>query len=339
MSMSHTIIEYIKNNVHSSPDEWLKRLESNRRCSDFTVRFGLRRFFFLEVSMNKTKELLVQMMWELVGSIFVAIGIYNFAVQAKFPMTGFSGISIIFYRLFNIPIGFSTILLNIPVAILCYKLLGKKFFISSIRCMIVSSLIIDYVAPLFPVYQGDRLLAALCTGVFGGIGYAIIYTRNSSTGGSDFIIMAVKALRPHLSLGNIAFLSDVGIILVGGILFKDVDGMIYGMIVNLLFAVVVDKMIYGLNSGKVAFIVTKQGKRICQVIDETSQRGSTILNAQGGYKQDDMQVVMCACNSKEMYQVRKAVQEADPESFFVVVESHEVHGEGFKMTNIGEAQS
>lgn len=57
--------------------------------------------------------------------------------------------------------------------------------------------------------------------------------------------MAVKALRPHLSLGNIAFLSDVGIILVGGILFKDVDGMIYGMIVNLLFAVVVDKMIYG----------------------------------------------------------------------------------------------
>ena len=173
--------------------------------------------------MNKTKELLVQMMWELVGSIFVAIGIYNFAVQAKFPMTGFSGISIIFYRLFNIPIGFSTILLNIPVAILCYKLLGKKFFISSIRCMIVSSLIIDYVAPLFPVYQGDRLLAALCTGVFGGIGYAMIYTRNSSTGGSDFIIMAVKALRPHLSLGNIAFLSDVGIILVGGILFKDVD--------------------------------------------------------------------------------------------------------------------
>ena len=167
----------------------------------------------------------------------------------------------------------------------------------------------------------------------------MIYTRNSSTGGSDFIIMAVKALRPHLSLGNIAFLSDVGIILVGGILFKDVDGMIYGMIVNLLFAVVVDKMIYGLNSGKVAFIVTKQGKRICQVIDETSQRGSTILNAQGGYKQDDMQVVMCACNSKEMYQVRKAVQEADPESFFVVVESHEVHGEGFKMTNIGEAQS
>ena len=68
--------------------------------------------------MNKTKELMVQMMWELVGSIFVAIGIYNFAVQAKFPMTGFSGISIIFYRLLQIPIRFSTILLKIHDAIL-----------------------------------------------------------------------------------------------------------------------------------------------------------------------------------------------------------------------------
>ena len=107
-------------------------------------------------------------------------------------------------------------------------------------------------------------------GVFCGIGYAMIYTRNSSTGGADFIIMAVKALRPHLSMGNISFLTDVGIILVGGLLFRDIDGMIYGMIVNILSAVVIDKMIYGMNSGKVAFIVTKNGKKICDVIDAVS---------------------------------------------------------------------
>ena len=242
--------------------------------------------------MNKKKEFVIQILFELIGSILIAVGIYNFAVQARFPMTGFSGISIILYRFIDIPIGLSTVFLNIPVALICYKLLGRKFFISSIRCMIISSIIIDYIAPLFPVYSGDRLLAALCTGLFGGIGYAIIYTRNSSTEGSDFIIMAVKAIKPHISLGIIAFLSDVGIIIVGGILFKDIDGIIYGMIVNLLFAVVVDKMIYGINSGKVAFVVTKKGKKICKVIDDCCQRGSIILNAQGGYKGDKMQLVM-----------------------------------------------
>lgn len=314
-------------------------------CQAYDKKSYSRSIFYEEVRdkmkqyKNKFQELTVQLLWELFGSICVAVGIYNFAVQAKFPMTGFSGISIILYRLFQIPIGLSTILLNIPVALLCYKLLGKKFFISSLRCMIISSIIIDYVAPLFPVYDGSRLLAALCTGVFAGTGYALIYTRNSSTGGSDFIIMAVKALYPHLSLGNIAFLSDVGIILVGGILFKDVDGIIYGMIVNYIFAIVVDKIMYGMNSGKMALVVTEHGEQICKVIDDCCQRGTTILHAQGGYKGTDKQVVMCACENKEMYRVQQAVKEADPKSFVIVLESHEVHGEGFHLVQIGEERT
>ncbi len=93
-------------------------------------------------SMQRAKILATQLAWEFIGSVFIAAGIYNFAVQAKFPMTGFSGISIILYRLLNIPIGFSTILLNIPLAIICYRLLGRKFFISSLRCMVISSLMI-----------------------------------------------------------------------------------------------------------------------------------------------------------------------------------------------------
>lgn len=287
-------------------------------------------------SFDNVKKFSIQILWELLGSVFIAIGIYNFAVQAKFPMTGFSGISIILYRLWNIPIGLSTILLNILVAILCYRLLGRKFFISSIRCMVLSSVLIDYVAPLFPVYEGSRLLAALCTGVFGGIGYALIYSKNSSTGGSDFVIMAVKAIKPHLSLGKIAFWSDVGIILVGGILFRDVDGVIYGMVVNYIFAVAVDKLMYGINSGKLALVVTEHGSEICQVIDNCCQRGSTILSAYGGYCGEKKQVVMCACSNKEMFQVQQAVKEADPQSFLIILESNEVHGEGFHMVQIGE---
>lgn len=287
-------------------------------------------------SFDNVKKFSIQILWELLGSVFIAIGIYNFAVQAKFPMTGFSGISIILYRLWNIPIGLSTILLNILVAILCYRLLGRKFFISSIRCMVLSSVLIDYVAPLFPVYEGSRLLAALCTGVFGGIGYALIYSKNSSTGGSDFVIMAVKAIKPHLSLGKIAFWSDVGIILVGGILFRDVDGVIYGMVVNYIFAVAVDKLMYGINSGKLALVVTEHGSEICQVIDNCCQRGSTILSAYGGYCEEKKQVVMCACSNKEMFQVQQAVKEADPQSFLIILESNEVHGEGFHMVQIGE---
>ncbi len=108
-------------------------------------------FFYLRV-LQTTKQIL----WECMGSILIAVGIYNFAVQAEFPMTGFSGISIILYRLLNIPIGLSTILLNIPVAILCYRLLGRKFFVSSLRCMIISSIVVDKV--MYGVNAGKMAL-------------------------------------------------------------------------------------------------------------------------------------------------------------------------------------
>ncbi len=275
---------------------------------------------------------------EILGSILISIGIYNFAVNAGFPMTGFSGIAIILNRLFSVPIGASTIVLNIPVAILCYKLLGRVFFFRSVRCMIISSVMIDYLAPLFPVYEGDRLLAAICTGIIAGFGYAIIYMQNSSTGGSDFIIMATKAVKPHIPLGKIAFLSDVGIILVGGIIFNDIDGIIYGMIVNYFFAMMVDKVMYGVNSGKLALIVTEFGETIADIVDKSCGRGSTLLNARGGYQQDKKDVVMCACSNKQLYLVEKAVKKADPKAFIIIMESNEVLGEGFKAVRVAQGE-
>ena len=135
---------------------------------------------------------------EVLGSLLVAVSIYNFAAAAEFPMTGFSGIALILYRLFRIPLGLSNVLLNIPVVILCFRMLGKGFFLRSVRCMVISSLLMDYVAPLLPVFTGNRMLAAICTGVLGGVGYALIYMQNSSTGGADFLIMALKAKKPYL---------------------------------------------------------------------------------------------------------------------------------------------
>ena len=93
---------------------------------------------------------------------------------------------------------------------------------------------------------------------------------------------------------------------------------------------------YGVNAGKLALIVTSDGKKISHVIEETCQRGCTLLKAEGGYRQDKKDVVMCACNNKQMYEVQMAVKEADPESFVIVLESNEVHGEGFQMLKFGE---
>ena len=282
---------------------------------------------------NETR--MKQFVCEIFGSICIAAGLYNFAVQAEFPMSGFSGISIILYRLFGLPIGLSTVLLNIPVGAVCYHLLGRRFFVSSIRCMMISSVLIDYAAPLFPVYEGSRLLAALCTGVFMGLGYAIIYMQSSSTGGMDFIIMAIKKKKQHLPVGRIIFFSDITVVVVGGILLRDIDGIIYGIIVSFLLSTVVDKLMYGINAGKMALIVTNHGQALCDAIDEACQRGTTVIEAAGGYRGDSRQIVLCACSNKEMFLVQKTVKMTDPDAFLIIMESSEVHGEGFRNIQIG----
>ena len=285
---------------------------------------------------RRAGDVLVDILIEVLGSFLTAISLYNFALPAAFPMTGFSGVALILYRLFGLPIGVMTIVLNIPVALLCYRLLGRGFFLRSVRCMLISSVFVDYVAPLFPLYQGTRLIAAICAGVLGGFGYAMIYLRKSSTGGSDFIVLAVKAVRPYLSLGKIVFAADSLVILTGGILFRDFDGIIYGMIINYIYAIVVDKVMYGMNAGKLALIITGDGLAVARGIDESCGRGATLLQARGGYRLEERDVVICACSSKEMHAVEQAVRRIDPGAFTVIMESNEVLGEGFRSIRVAQ---
>lgn len=279
----------------------------------------------------KWKETGIDILTDIAASILIAVGVYNFALNANFPVAGFSGVAIIMYHLFGIPVGVGTIILNIPVTIFCYKFLGRTFLLKSLRTMIISSVFMDYIAPLFPVYNGSRLLAALCMGVLCGIGYAIIFMRGSSTGGQDFISVAIKKVKPHMSLGMITAVQDFSTILLGSVLiFKDVDGFIYGIIVTYIMTLIMDKIMYGMDEGKMTLIVTEHGEKLSAHIDEYAGRGSTILKGIGSYSKREKDVIMCACNNKQMYMIKKMVHKLDPQAFTIIMESNEVVGAGFK---------
>lgn len=279
----------------------------------------------------KVKNVLMNLGVDILGGLFIAIGVYNFAVASGFPVAGISGIAVIFYHFFGIPIGTMTTLLNIPIILVCYKMLGRTFFLKSIKTMLISNAILDFVAPLFPVYEGDLMLSCICMGVFSGIGYALIYMRDTSTGGADFVIMAVRKWKPYLSLGKIIIAFDFTVVILGGILMNgSMDHVIYGLIASYILSVMVDKMMYGVDAGKLALVVTDHGQEVANKIDELTQRGATLLKGVGSYSKAEKQVVMCACNKKQMHMVQKAVKEVDSRAFMVTMEASEVRGEGFK---------
>ena len=284
---------------------------------------------------NKYTNLLLQT----VGCFISAAGIYSFAVASGVPVTGIAGLCAILYRLFGIPMGLSNVLINIPIILFSYKLLGKSFFARSVYCMALFALFTDYLLPQLPVYQGDRLLATLCGGVVCGIGDALIYMNNSSTGGLDFITMAIKVNHPHLPFGNITFAAALAVILLNGAVFRDVDSIIYGIMFNFSSSAVINKMMFGFSSSMLAMIVTDNGKAACDAIDRVADRGSTILQGRGGYGGAPKDVVLCACSDKQLYEIEHAVQAIDPGCFIIMLQSNEVHGEGFRQLELGKSES
>ncbi len=280
---------------------------------------------------KKIRSLFVDVLVDAIGGLFIAFGLFNFAVKSNFPISGISGLAAVLYHYLGWPIGLVTNILNIPIVLFCYRYLGKSFLLKSIKTILISNFMMDVVAPLLPVYEGDLMLSAIAMGVFSGIGFALIYTRDTSTGGVDFIMLAMRKVRPHISLGKLIVIFDFSIVLLGGILMRgNIDLILYGMVGTYILSVVVDKAMYGIDAGKFAIVVTEHGQAVSDKIDEFTQRGSTIMKGVGSYTQDEKEIVICACNTKQMHMIQKAVKEADKNAFMVCMESSEVRGEGFK---------
>ena len=197
----------------------------------------------------------------------------------------------------------------------------------------------DYIDDELPVYQGDRLLATICAGVVGGIGDALIYMNNSSTGGLDFITMAIKARHPYLAFGNLTFAAALAVIVLSGAVFRDVDSIIYGIMFNFLVSTVINKMMFGFTSSMLAMIITDDGAAACAEIDRVADRGSTILQGRGGYGGHPRDVVLCACSNKQLYEIEHAMQALDPGCFIIMLQSNEVHGEGFRQLELGKNEN
>lgn len=274
--------------------------------------------------------LTLDLFYDIIGSILYAAGIYTFAVAAHFTPGGISGLSIIINFFTPLPIGFCSLLLNIPIIAVSYKVLGKIFFVKSLKTMIISAFFMDIIFPLFPLYTGSPILAAIFSGALSGAGLALIYMRNSSTGGTDFLILSIKKKIPHLSIGIITFIIDGCIILLGGIVFRSVDAVLNGIIFTVVTTIVIDKIMAGFESGKMAMVITNYGTEIANVIGKEIGRGVTMIDAIGAYSGEGRKMLMCACSKSQVYNLRRIVNSIDSTALIMICPFDEAFGLGFK---------
>lgn len=267
----------------------------------------------------------------IIGALFISIGIYNFASVFSFPMAGIAGISLLLHHFFNTPMGSISLVINIPIIFFTRKYLTKEFLIKSCFTLITVSLTTDFIAPLIPMFNGDKIIACIATGVLTGVGSAIIFINETSGGGIDFITMSIKKVKPYFSIGKITMVINGTIILISGIAYKDINAMIYGAIIVFITTTVIDRLIYGVNAGKLTMIITNNDLVVSEAIKKATNRSTTVMEGEGGFTSSTKKIVICASTDKEMYLIRRAVKRADPSAFIMILNSSEVVGKGFKL--------
>lgn len=282
-----------------------------------------------KISKNQIKTLAVDLIYDIIGGMLYAAGIYTFASTANFSPGGVSGLALIMNHLWKLPIGLGTLLLNIPIIIVCITTLGKRFFLRSLKTMAVSALIMDVIFPLLPTYSGNQLLAALFAGLLSGAGLAFIYMRDSSTGGTDFLIMSIRKKYPHMSIGSISLVIDGVVILLGGIVYGEVDAVLYGIIMTISCTIVVDKLMYGADSRKMAMIISDQSGEIARRIGVELERGVTMLKGTGTYTGAERRMLMCICTKAELYKIKRLTYSIDTNAMVMFIPLDAAYGEGF----------
>lgn len=277
------------------------------------------------------KELWPDLLYDIVGSILYAFGVYTFAVGADFAPGGVSGMAVIIHHFFQqVPIGTCILCINVPIILLCYRVMGKMFLVKSLKTMVISSFFLDAVFPRIPLYQGNPLLASVFAGAFMGLGLACIYMRGSSTGGSDFFILSLNKLFPHRSIAQITMLADGSIVVLGGLLYGRIDALLLGILATFASSSVIDAVLVGKQSGKMLTIITGSGQQIADAISSEVGRGSTIIQAAGAYTGEPRQILMCACSKNQISAIRRIVFRMDHHAIVTVGSYDEAFGEGFQ---------
>ena len=266
----------------------------------------------------------------LLGAAIYAFGLTYFVVPHHLFEGGATGITLITFYLFKIPVSLMNLLINIPLFILAWKIFGAKSLYSSLLGTLALSAWLAFFEriPLHIDLQGDLLITALIAGILLGIGLGIIFNAGGTTGGTD-ILARILNKYTHISMGKLLFILDFCILMLILLIFKDLRLVSYTLLFDFIVSRVIDLIGEGGYAGKGFMIITKCPDHLAKAINDDLGRGVTFISGQGYYSQKDLKIIYCIVSRNEIVKMKEMIHRIDPQAFITITEAHEILGEGF----------
>lgn len=272
------------------------------------------------------KNLLKEFSFVIVGCLLYAIYISVFLLPNKIGTGGVAGIAMSINHLFGFKIGITMLIINIPLFIFGFKLIGKKFAILSALIVFSSSIIIDFlnISFTFPALE-EKLLATIFAGVLSGISMSLLFIGGASTGGADISAKIIKNKFKTLDLAKIMLVQDIFIYLFVGAMMG-LNSVMYAIIMSFIRTKTIDAVQEGLASSRQCIIISDLADEIVHEIQIKLGRGVTLLNAEGAYTGADKKFIYVVVQKNQLIPLKKIVDSIDPTAFITVTAVSNVLG-------------
>lgn len=249
-----------------------------------------------------------------------------FMVPNAIAPGGLTGVATILNYLFQLPVGVTSMALNLPLFLMGYKSMGRQFAFRSLIATVLFSAFIDLLK--LPPLTDDMLLGSVYGAILLGLGLGLILRGGATTGGSDMVARMVHHRFPFISVGVFLFLVDCCVILAAAFTMS-ASAALYALICIFITSKVVDLVLAGLGSAKACFVITRKPETVCRRIMEELDRGVTLLPAVGGYSGEKKQLLLSVVGNREVMLLKTIVRQEDPVAFMFITDTHETLGEGF----------
>ena len=264
------------------------------------------------------------------GSLIYALAYNIFYAPNLVAMGGLTGLGQVINALIPaLPVGTMVFIMNVPLFFLGWKYIGGHLLVSSLYAMTFSSFAIDVMNMIYQFPPTDTMLASIFGGALLGLGIGLVFSKGATTGGTDLIARLLKLKFAWLPMGTMVLIPDFVVIVLAAIAFGKVESALYGIVSLFVSTKVMDTVLYGLDSSKVAYIISDSCKEITDAVI-AMDLGATILHGEGAYSGDEKKVLMVAFKQKEIVPLKEKVNDIDPHAFLIVCDAHDVLGEGFR---------
>ena len=281
--------------------------------------------------MKKNKDILIQYIGLIIACMIMAVGLNMFLVPKTIAPGGLSGLSVVISKLTGFPVSNILFTISTPLLLFSVKILGKKDAIKTFIGMAILTLSLKVTEPLSTISLTDNtLLAAISGSILVGLSLGILFRIDASTGGTDLIALMLNRIIPSIPVSKCLSMIDGTVVVLAGVVNMNFETGLYSAIALYIMVKIVDTITAGFDYAKAFFIITEKKDVLQEAIIELN-RGITILDAKGGYTNEDKNVMLVVVNQKKQeVALKKMVKELDEKSFIIVTDVYEVLGKGFK---------